>query len=45
MWYNIVSSFAPMDLNMYSMYYSGIKVHDPLIYRRNKGYVTGVTQP
>jgi hypothetical protein len=45
MWYNIVPSFVPMDLNMSSMYYSRIKGLDPLISRRKKGYATGVTQP
>jgi hypothetical protein len=45
MWYNIVPSFVPMDLNMYSMYYLGIKGLDPLIYRRKKGYATSVTKP
>jgi hypothetical protein len=28
MWYNIVPSFEPMDFNMYSMYYLGIKGDD-----------------
>jgi hypothetical protein len=27
------------------MYYSGIKGPEPLIFRRKKGYVIGVTQP
>ncbi len=36
MWYNIVPSFVPMDLNMYFMYYSGIKGLDPLIFRKRK---------
>ncbi len=44
MWY-IIPSFVPMDPNMYSMYYLGIKELDPLIFRRNKGYVVSVTQP
>jgi hypothetical protein len=45
MWYNTTPSFVPMDPNMYSMYYSGIKGPNPLIYGRKKGYVTGVPQP
>jgi hypothetical protein len=44
MWYNTVPSFVPMDPNMYSMYCSRIKGPNPLISRRNKGYVVGVTQ-
>jgi hypothetical protein len=36
MWYDTVPPFIPMDLNMYSMYYSGIKIHDPLIYGRKE---------
>jgi hypothetical protein len=45
MWHNIVPSFIPMDPNIYSMYYSGIKGPDPLNSRRRKGYVVGVVQP
>ncbi len=45
MWYNIIPSFVPMDLNIYSMYYSKIKGLDPLIFGRKKGFVTNVTQP
>jgi hypothetical protein len=30
---------------MYSMYYSEIKRHDPLISRRRKGYAINVIQP
>jgi hypothetical protein len=45
MWYNTIPSFVPMDPNMYSMYYLGIKRLDPLILRRNKVYATSVTQP
>jgi hypothetical protein len=43
MWYNTLPSFVPMDFNMYSMYYLGIKGHDPLISRRRKGYAIGDT--
>ncbi len=39
---NIVPSFVPMDLNMYSMYYLGIKGLDPLTFGRKKGYVNNV---
>jgi len=42
MWYNTVSSFVPMDLNMYSMYYSRIKGHEPLIYGRKERYVASI---
>ncbi len=45
MWYNIIPSFVPMDLNMYSMYYSRIKELDPLIFGRKKGSVVSVIQP
>jgi hypothetical protein len=44
MWYNIVPSFIPMDPNMYSMYYSGIKGPDQLIFGRRKGYVVSFVQ-
>jgi hypothetical protein len=44
MWYNIVPYFIPMFPNMYSMYYLGIKGPNPLIFKRKKGYATGVTQ-
>jgi hypothetical protein len=45
MWYNTIPSFVPMDPNMYSMYYLGIKGLDPLTFGRKKGYATSVTQP
>jgi hypothetical protein len=45
MWYNIIPSFVPMDLNMYSMYYSRIKGPDPLISQKRKGYEVIVIQP
>jgi hypothetical protein len=45
MWYNTIPSFVPMDLNMYSMYYSRIKGLDPLNSKIKKGYATSVTQP
>jgi hypothetical protein len=44
MWYNIVPSFVPMDFNVYSMYYLGIKGLNPLIFGKNKGVVASVTQ-
>jgi hypothetical protein len=44
MWYNTIPSFVPMDLNMYSMYYLGIKGLDPLMYGRRKGYAINVIQ-
>jgi hypothetical protein len=31
MWYSVVPPFIPVDLNMYSMYYYGIKRPGPLI--------------
>ncbi len=33
-----------MDPNMYSMYYSGIKGHDPFIFGKSMGYEVGVIQ-
>jgi hypothetical protein len=45
MWYNIVPSFVPMDPNVYSMYYLGIKGLYPLISRGKKGDAIDVTQP
>jgi hypothetical protein len=45
MWYNTIPSFVPMDPNMYSMYYLGIKGLDPLISGRKKGYATNVIEP
>ncbi len=36
MCYNIIPSFAPMDLNMYSMYYLRIKGPNPLILEERK---------
>jgi hypothetical protein len=44
MWFNTVPSFVPMDLNMYTMYYLGIKGPDPMIFRRKEGYATNVIQ-
>lgn len=44
MWYNIVPSFVPMDFNVYSMYYLGIKGLDPLISRRKEQYATSINQ-
>jgi len=44
MWYNTIPSFVPMDLNMYSMYYSRINKPNPLLSKRKKGYVVDVTQ-
>ncbi len=43
--YNIIPSFVPMDPNMYSKYYLGIKGLVPLTFGRKKGYATSVTQP
>jgi hypothetical protein len=40
----MVPSFVPMDPNMYFMYYLGFKELDPLISKRKKTYVVGVTQ-
>ncbi len=42
MWYNAIPSFVTMNVNMYYMYYSGIKGPDPLIFRRKEGYAIGV---
>jgi hypothetical protein len=36
MWYNTLPSFVPMDPNVYSTYYYGIKEFDPLIFGRKK---------
>jgi hypothetical protein len=36
MWYNTIASFVPIDPNMYSMYYLGIKGFVPLIFGRKK---------
>jgi hypothetical protein len=44
MWYNIVPPFVPMDRNMYSMYYFGIKGPNPLIFGRHERYAVGITQ-
>jgi hypothetical protein len=44
MWYNTIPSFIPMDPKMCSMYYFKIKGPDPLISRRNKGYVVDAIQ-
>jgi len=45
MLYNTIPYFVPMDSNMYSMYYLGIKGLDPLNFGGKKGNVVGVTQP
>ncbi len=45
MWYNTVPSFVSMDLNAYSMYYLGIKGHNPLIFGKKKGDASNVIQP
>jgi len=42
MWYNTIPPFVPMDPNMYSMYYYGIKRHDPLIFRKKERYEVGI---
>lgn len=42
MWYNTIRFFVPMDSNMHSMYYLGIKEPDPLISRRKKPYAVDV---
>jgi len=44
MWYNTIPSFIPMDINMYSTYYSRIKGPDPLIFGRSKRYAVDVIQ-
>jgi hypothetical protein len=44
MWYNTLPFFVPMDPNMYSMYYVGIKGLDPLIYGRKGRHVVGTIQ-
>jgi len=44
MWYNTIPPFIPMDPSMYSMYYSGIKGLDPLIFKKREKYVVGITQ-
>jgi hypothetical protein len=44
MWYNTIPPFIPMDLNMYSMYYSRIKGPNPLIFERRERYATDTTQ-
>jgi hypothetical protein len=44
MWYNTIPSFIPMDPNMYSSYYFGIKGPDPLIFRRKEIHVVGTFQ-
>jgi hypothetical protein len=43
MWYNIVPPFVPMDPNMYSLYYFGIKEPDSLTFGRKEKYVTNIT--
>jgi hypothetical protein len=44
MWYNTTPSFVPMDPNMYSMYYLGIKGPSPLIFGKKEN-VINVIQP
>ncbi len=44
MWYNTVPPFVPVDLNLYSMYYFGIKGLDPLISRRKDINASGIIQ-
>jgi hypothetical protein len=44
MWYNPVPPFIPIDPNMHSMYYSGIKRLDPLDYGRKEKYPFDITQ-
>jgi len=44
MWYNTIPPFVPMDPNMYSMYYYGIKIPDPLIFRKKERYAVNITQ-
>jgi hypothetical protein len=44
MWYNILPPFVPMDPNMYSMYYFGMKRHNPLIFGKHERYAINITQ-
>jgi hypothetical protein len=44
MWYNILPPFVPMDPNLYSIYYFGIKKLDSLIFGRKERYATSTTQ-
>jgi hypothetical protein len=44
MWYNILSSFVPLDPNMYPTYYSKIKRPNSLIFGRKEGDATNITQ-
>jgi hypothetical protein len=44
MWYNIVPPFVPMDLNMYSTYYSRIKGPNPLIFGKKERCDATTTQ-
>jgi hypothetical protein len=44
MWYNTIPPFVPMDPNMNTMYYSGIKGLNPLSFGRKEKYVTGTIQ-
>jgi hypothetical protein len=44
MWYNTLPSFVPVDPNVYSTYYYGIKEFDPLIFGRKEIHVAGTIQ-
>jgi hypothetical protein len=44
MWYNIIPAFIPMDPNMYSIYYFGIKGLNPFISKKRERYAVGITQ-
>jgi hypothetical protein len=44
MWYNTIPPFMPMDPNMYSMYYYGIKGPDLLISKIKEKYLSNITQ-
>jgi hypothetical protein len=44
MQYNIISSFIPMDPNMYSSYYFKLNGPDPLIFRKEKIHAVSIIQ-
>ncbi len=44
MWYNTISSFVPMDPNMYSTYYYRINGPNPLISIKKEKCATGTIQ-
>jgi len=44
MWYITIPPLIPIDPNMYSIYYSGIKGFDPLISRKKEKYASDTTQ-